>query len=254
MKAKQMTTRMFLMMFGAATMFGMSAVGCGESEEDAKANDGRTECGSNFSKEVVYCEANHYCADQVFSDCVLGCASNNNCASGQVCVKESGQDIGSCQSGQTAPDTNNTNSNNATPTGDQARCEAAMDKGKSCNTLNAQEVAAGKAGCADTSADGKLFAKAIADCVDAAKVCGAELDSCFGKDQSQNNNTGSMCSAQGQGYTQCGDPNQLGECCQPGQYCEDAAFGECEIGCTSNANCAADQVCDLSEGAPGFCQ
>lgn len=46
-----------------------------------------------------------------------------------------------------------------------------------------------------------------------------------------------------QGYTPCGDfPSGPVEC-QPGQYCVDATFSECSPGCTSDVNCAAEQMC-----------
>ena len=42
--------------------------------------------------------------------------------------------------------------------------------------------------------------------------------------------------------------------CQPGQYCEDSVLAECENGCLSNINCAADQTCEIPTGeAVGSC-
>lgn len=239
-----------------------SQIGCGDTEEavDPANRTGKTSCGT-FGLEKVSCSAGQYCEDQVLNTCSDGCTSDANCASNQYCIKEGGNNVGTCQSGKTQP-TNNSNpktNNSNPPTGLQARCEAAIDKGRSCDALTAQEVAAGKAACGDTSSDGQLLAKAIADCVDAAAVCGSELTSCFKGGNTGNNNTGNnnnpnTCTSQGAGFTQCGDDPFISECCQPGQYCADAAFGECEIGCTSNVNCAADQICDLSEGAPGTCR
>jgi hypothetical protein len=44
------------------------------------------------------------------------------------------------------------------------------------------------------------------------------------------------------GYTYCGD--FLGTTyCQPGQYCVDPTFSECVPGCTSDTNCAPNQIC-----------
>ena len=43
----------------------------------------------------------------------------------------------------------------------------------------------------------------------------------------------------GPGFTSCGD-----NVCQPGQYCGFAMF--CSVGCTSDANCAANQRCDTA--------
>lgn len=44
------------------------------------------------------------------------------------------------------------------------------------------------------------------------------------------------------GYTECGDFID-DEPCQPGQFCVDSTFNECEPGCTSDVNCASNQVC-----------
>jgi hypothetical protein len=47
-----------------------------------------------------------------------------------------------------------------------------------------------------------------------------------------------------QGYTECGEFMSDGpELCQPGQYCVDPTFSECRPGCTSDENCARNQVC-----------
>ena len=40
------------------------------------------------------------------------------------------------------------------------------------------------------------------------------------------------------GFTACGDVT-----CQPGQYCGEASSGFCLNGCTSDANCEDDRVC-----------
>jgi hypothetical protein len=238
-----------LAMMGVSLTLLSSQIACGDTEETAESGPrtGKTSCGT-FGLEKISCSAGQYCEDQVLNTCSDGCTSDANCAANQYCIKEGGSNVGTCQSGKTQP-TNNANP----PTGVQARCEAAIDKGRSCEALTAQEVAIGKAACADTTSDGQLLAKAIADCVDAAGVCGQELTTCFKGDTPNPNNT-NTCTSQGAGFTQCGDDPFISECCQPGQYCADAAFGECEIGCTSNVNCAADQRCDLSEGAPGTCR
>lgn len=61
-----------------------------------------------------------------------------------------------------------------------------------------------------------------------------------------------------QGYTECGDffadPGDH-IYCQPGQYCVDPTFSECEAGCLSNENCAEDQRCVKGDGYDiGTCQ
>ncbi|MFK7990552.1 MAG: hypothetical protein AB8I08_31310 [Sandaracinaceae bacterium] len=46
------------------------------------------------------------------------------------------------------------------------------------------------------------------------------------------------------GFTDCGDfPDGPVEC-QPGQYCVDPTFSECQPGCTSDVNCADGQTCE----------
>jgi hypothetical protein len=61
---------------------------------------GYTECGdflSNPPGTKVRCQPGQYCQDQTFSKCEPGCTSDANCAANQVCVKESGKNVGSCQ-------------------------------------------------------------------------------------------------------------------------------------------------------------
>lgn len=58
---------------------------------------GYTECGDFVSNGTVYCTPNQYCEDPTFSECALGCLSNDNCADDQRCVKSDGTDIGTCQ-------------------------------------------------------------------------------------------------------------------------------------------------------------
>lgn len=41
-----------------------------------------------------------------------------------------------------------------------------------------------------------------------------------------------------QGFTVCGNAT-----CQPGQYCFDSRFDDCQPGCTSDVNCASNQSC-----------
>ncbi|MEO0601699.1 MAG: hypothetical protein AAF211_09695 [Myxococcota bacterium] len=52
------------------------------------------------------------------------------------------------------------------------------------------------------------------------------------------------------GFTTCGSFDT----CAPGTYCEDAAFGTCTPGCTSDVNCAANQRCvDNEDDGVGVC-
>ncbi|MEM6927782.1 MAG: hypothetical protein AAF602_12690 [Myxococcota bacterium] len=52
------------------------------------------------------------------------------------------------------------------------------------------------------------------------------------------------------GFTECG----AFDTCAPGTYCEDATFGTCSPGCTSDVNCAANQRCvDNEDDGVGVC-
>ncbi len=241
---------------GALSLVGVfGACGTDDGTTDADGNrTGRTECGT-FGTETQYCEASTYCSDFTLNICSDGCTSDNNCASNQECIKESGINVGTCQAIQSSGNTNNSNP----PSGVQARCEAAIDRGVACEYLTSTQAASGKAACADTSSDGQVLAKAIADCADASgSGCNNMLEMCFGGGNPNNvtppnNNSGDSCSDQ-QGYTLCTFDAQFDDsCCQPGQYCSDSDFNECTNGCLSNENCAGDQTCDLSGGSPGVC-
>lgn len=57
------------------------------------------------------------------------------------------------------------------------------------------------------------------------------------------------------GYTSCGDFAGDDKVCQPGQFCADEMWSECEIGCLSDVNCASNQVCVLTRTRePGYCE
>ena len=57
------------------------------------------------------------------------------------------------------------------------------------------------------------------------------------------------------GYTSCGDFGGDPVECQPGQYCYDVLYSECEPGCTSDVNCADSQTCIKAAGeSVGDCQ
>ena len=49
------------------------------------------------------------------------------------------------------------------------------------------------------------------------------------------------------GYTSCGSGSSKVEC-HPNQYCADTRWGECELGCLSDDNCASNQFCDKLAG------
>jgi len=60
------------------------------------------------------------------------------------------------------------------------------------------------------------------------------------------------------GFTPCGDfLAGWGESviCQPGQYCADETFSECELGCLSDYNCEDGKYCSgASNQGPGSCR
>ena len=60
------------------------------------------------------------------------------------------------------------------------------------------------------------------------------------------------------GYTPCGDflaDHGTQNRCQPGQFCSDATFSSCSLGCLSDTNCSSDQVClKDSVNQVGVCQ
>lgn len=66
-------------------------------QDDVK--QGYTECGDFFADigDHIYCQPGTYCADSTFSECKMGCTSNENCAEDQRCVKADGTQLGACQ-------------------------------------------------------------------------------------------------------------------------------------------------------------
>jgi hypothetical protein len=96
----------------------------GGSGDDSDSSDdggiptgnGVTPCG-NFPDEMPKsCQAGQYCVDEILSDCSNGCLSDTNCTDDQLCVKESGEDVGSCQTEGTA-----------------TTCEAVCEKLQACD-------------------------------------------------------------------------------------------------------------------------
>ncbi len=91
-------------------------------------------------------------------------------------------------------------------------------------------------------------------CALALTACGDDGESKSGDNNSVNNtsaNNASECGEAGRtGVTDCIAAGAL--MCQAGQYCNDAEL-VCSVGCTSDNNCAGNQFCDLSGGAPGTC-
>lgn len=93
------------------------------------------------------------------------------------------------------------------------------------------------------------------ECVKAAQQTVGTCDEIGGGSGGSTSSTGSSmgsCDA-APGYTSCSFSSLTENCCQPGQYCEDASFEDCAIGCLSQENCTEDQTCDLTGGPPGTC-
>ena len=107
--------------------------------------------------------------------------------------------------------------------------------------------------CTDDQHCFKEYGEDIGTCVDAIADDGGESEygsseESFSEDDSDNNNGSER------GYTSCG--TGLDEStCHPNQYCADDYWGDCELGCLSNDNCAEDQECvkDADEDV-GSCQ
>ncbi len=104
--------------------------------------------------------------------------------------------------------------------------------------------------CTDEQRCFKQYNQDVGTCVDR----GEDVDnqhSSGGEDnhsESQNvgENDGDDPSSE-QGYTTCGTGVSQ-TTCHPNQYCADDYWGDCELGCLSNDNCAGDQRCDKQEG------
>ena len=58
---------------------------------------GKTECGSLPTGEIIECNDNQYCVDQILSRCAEGCTSDQNCVEGQTCLKDGDTGVGTCQ-------------------------------------------------------------------------------------------------------------------------------------------------------------
>jgi hypothetical protein len=113
----------------------------GGSSGSTTERTGETECGGQK------CTANQHC-DNLF--CATGCASDNNCATNQSCVKSSGEDFGTCQ-------------NTTTPT--TKDCAGYQEK---CTT------------CGESEANCTASCKVItAECIECVKnTSGCQLDEC----------------------------------------------------------------------------
>jgi len=68
----------------------------GSSSSSSGSANGVTPCGA-FDGSPKSCPAGQYCADETLSICENGCLSNTNCADDQLCQKDPGYDVGTCQ-------------------------------------------------------------------------------------------------------------------------------------------------------------
>jgi len=282
-------------------------LGCDEESSKKEGNKGFTACG-DFPSGPVTCQPGQYCEDPIFSKCESGCLANDNCAADQECVKEGGNNVGTCQNKVVSGCP-------ATPCPDGTVCQdgtcvplvsgcpgTPCPDGTVCQNGTCVPVSSG--GCADfcakiTSCDPStnqaeclllcsLAPAACVNCVTGAtcgnlengicdSVCDIGVDDCqsdtdcegwycspakvcvecITNDHCTNGTcTGGACVPNlAPGFTACGDFPAGPVTCQPGQYCEDAIFSNCEPGCLSNLNCAADQTCIKDSGENiGTCQ
>ncbi len=270
-----------LLLLSSAFLF---TLGCDEESTKKEGNQGFTACG-DFPSGPVTCQPGQYCEDPIFSKCESGCLSNDNCSADQECVKTGGDNVGSCQnkvvSGCPAtpcPDGTVCQDGTCVPVS-TGSCADFCAKAVSCDpetdmTLCMAMCSAAPASCVScvigatcaSLEDGicdTFCVVDINDCEDnsdcdgwycnPAKVC----VECLTSDHCTNG----TCSAGvcvpdlDPGFTACGNFPAGPVTCQPGQYCEDAIFSNCESGCLSNLNCTTDQTCVKASGQNvGTCQ
>jgi len=115
--------------------------------------NGITACGNFPDQQPKSCQAGQYCADEGFSECLNGCLSNVNCTSDQSCIKEAGQNVGTCQTVQGS-----------------VPCDTVCSKLKACAPATTDEMC--DQFCAGTN-DACKTCVANANCTD-ADACTAE--------------------------------------------------------------------------------
>lgn len=80
----------------ALTVLTAGLGGCVFMDDDDTANiRGYTECGDFLGGAT--CSPGQYCSDPGFSECALGCLSDVNCASNQMCFKAGSAQVGVCE-------------------------------------------------------------------------------------------------------------------------------------------------------------
>ena len=142
---------------------------CG-SADDAGLSQGFTACGDFPDQQAKTCNPGQYCADEIFSDCALGCLGDYNCEEGNSCQKEPGQDIGTCGGFESSPDAG------TVPTNELERCIEACSILTGCGAIDVGEGAQCNSDCNGLS-DGQR--KAVADCVGDWN-CTGEIPPCLG--------------------------------------------------------------------------
>lgn len=82
--------------FAALLVISFAFAACGDDGNNNTVTGGTSQCGN------VTCTAGQYCEDPIFSTCTNGCLTNSNCSSDQECVKDAGQNAGTCQNKTTS--------------------------------------------------------------------------------------------------------------------------------------------------------
>ncbi len=146
-------------------------VACGG--DDSGSDDERpgfTACGAFPDDVPKTCNPGQYCADEIFSECSLGCLGDYNCESGSTCRKEAGEDVGTCDGSQPLPD-------GGTPTGNALQaCLDACSTLTACGAIDVGEGAQCNSDC-DGLSDGQR--QAVADCV-GDWDCSGNIPACLG--------------------------------------------------------------------------
>lgn len=106
-------------------------------------------------------------------------------------------------------------------------------------------------------AEGCLSNENCAEDQRCVKRDGTNVGTCqnTGKQPASNPRDGKPGGEVSAGVTPCGSFGDEEIMCQPGQFCEDARFSRCELGCLSDLNCTDSQRCVKAAGADvGSCQ
>lgn len=134
---------------------------------------GFTECGNYPDQMGKTCNPGQYCADEIFSDCSLGCLGDYNCESGSTCLKEPGDDVGSCDASSPPAD----EADAGAPMGDAlGACLNACSILTACGAIDVADGAQCTSDCNGLLSDGQR--QAVADCV-GAWDCSGDIPACL---------------------------------------------------------------------------